>query len=201
MSIVPRIVFMTTTLFFLPSLILGMVSPMVIKIRLRDLANTGNVVGTVYAISTAGSILGTFLTGFLLIQLMGTRMVLVSVAVVLLVMALAFGNLWRPQRSGLALIALFVLLGVINLAAGNLDSDCLEESNYYCITIIDTVSADGRPAKSLVLDNLQHSFVSVDDPTLLDEDYQLVFADVKPSWLNGIPAHGFYTLEGRLHRA
>ncbi|MEE9184432.1 MAG: fused MFS/spermidine synthase, partial [Acidimicrobiia bacterium] len=41
LSLVPRIVFLTVTLFFLPSLILGMVTPVVIKLRLRDLASTG----------------------------------------------------------------------------------------------------------------------------------------------------------------
>lgn len=65
---VPRIVFVSATLFLLPSLILGMVTPVVIKLRLRDLAKTGNVVGRIYAVSTAGSIFGTFITGFVLIQ-------------------------------------------------------------------------------------------------------------------------------------
>jgi predicted membrane-bound spermidine synthase len=48
LPLVPRIVFVTTTLFFVPSLILGMVTPVVIKLRLQDLHYTGNVVGRRY---------------------------------------------------------------------------------------------------------------------------------------------------------
>ena len=59
--------------FFLPAIILSMVSPMVIKLDLADLGKTGGVVGTIYAVSTAGSIVGTFLTGFYLIMWFGTR--------------------------------------------------------------------------------------------------------------------------------
>src|SRR6266853_1469834 len=50
--------------------ILGMVSPVVIKLTLRDLARSGGLVGKVYALSTLGSIVGTFATGFVLVQLL-----------------------------------------------------------------------------------------------------------------------------------
>ena len=56
-----------------PSLVLGMVSPLVVKLALASLERTGNTVGTIYAFSTAGSIVGTFLTGFWLISWLGTR--------------------------------------------------------------------------------------------------------------------------------
>ena len=100
-----RIVLLTTVLFFVPSLILGMVAPVAIKLRLSDLAETGNVVGKVYAVSTAGSIVGTFLTGFLLVQLFGSRVILVVVGLVLVCLALAFGDLWRGRVPGTALLA------------------------------------------------------------------------------------------------
>src|ERR671939_195515 len=63
-----RIVVITTLIFFPPSFILGMVSPVVIKLTLRDLAHSGGLVGKVYALSTLGSILGTFATGFVLVH-------------------------------------------------------------------------------------------------------------------------------------
>src|SRR5256885_1839328 len=66
-----RIVFYTAAIFFLPSLVLGMVSPIVVKLALADLGRTGNIVGTIYACSTIGSIAGTFATGFWLIAWVG----------------------------------------------------------------------------------------------------------------------------------
>ena len=72
LSLLPRIVVYTTAIFLLPSLVLGMVSPLVVKLALADLERTGNTVGTIYAFSTAGSIVGTFLTGFWLISWLGT---------------------------------------------------------------------------------------------------------------------------------
>ena len=68
-----RILLITTIVFFVPSCLLGMISPVVVKLTLNNLAKTGNVVGRIYAFSTLGSILGTFATGFFLISWMGTR--------------------------------------------------------------------------------------------------------------------------------
>ena len=101
---------LTITLFLVPAVILGMVSPVVIKLRLSDLTETGNVVGKIYAVSTAGSILGTFLTGFVLVQLLGTRLVILIVSLILVAMAIIFGNLWRAWKPGVALGVLFVAI-------------------------------------------------------------------------------------------
>ena len=90
LHILPRIVLITSTLFLAPSVILGMVTPVVIKLRLQNLAQTGNVVGKIYALSTAGSIFGVFITGFVLIQWIGTRPILLGVAVFLVLMAIVF---------------------------------------------------------------------------------------------------------------
>src|SRR4030043_2430628 len=63
-SLMVRILLITTIVFFAPACILGMISPVVVKLALTNLAKTGNVVGKIYAFSTLGSILGTFATGF-----------------------------------------------------------------------------------------------------------------------------------------
>lgn len=105
LSFLPRIVFYTTAIFFLPSLVLGMVSPVVVKLALTDLERTGNTVGTLYAVSTVGSIVGTFLTGFWLISWLGTRMIVWGVGGSLVVIGLAVGDFLRPRR-GLGILAL-----------------------------------------------------------------------------------------------
>ncbi|MCZ6892014.1 MAG: fused MFS/spermidine synthase [Chloroflexi bacterium] len=181
LPLVPRIVLLTATLFFLPSLILGMVTPVVIKLRLKDLAQAGNVVGKVYAIATAGAIFGTFMTGFVLIQWIGSRQTLLLVASVLIVMALALalGNVWRVKAPFVALMAVFIGLTSAAFTTGAFDSGCLRESNYYCIQVTDTVVQGDLPVKVLRLDKLLHTFVSPEDPTLLVQGYQKVFAEIE----------------------
>jgi len=176
LPLVPRIVLLTATLFFLPSMFLGMVTPVVIKLRLRDLSHTGNVVGKIYAVSTAGAIFGTFITGFVLIQWIGTRSIILVVALVLLAMALAFGNLWRVKVPGLACLVLFLGVGGFTISNEALASNCLRESNYYCIRTYDKIE-EGHKVKALSLDNLVHSYVSLEDPTFLVANYQEIFAD------------------------
>src|SRR5919199_609481 len=108
-----RIVVITTLIFFPPSFILGMVSPVVIKLTLRDLAHSGGLVGKVYALSTLGSILGTFATGFVLVQLFGTRMIVLGVGLVLIVLAAAFGDLLRVGKTAAPLAAGVLLVGLL----------------------------------------------------------------------------------------
>lgn len=104
LGLLSRIVFYTTAIFFLPSLLLGMVSPVVVKLALSDLGRTGNTVGSIYACSTVGSIVGTFLTGFWLISWLGTRTIVWLVAGALLLIGLLVGEFLRRDR-GLALLA------------------------------------------------------------------------------------------------
>ena len=178
LPIILRIVLLTAVLFLPVSLILGMVTPVVIKLHLVELARTGNVVGRFYAVSTAGSILGVFLTGFVLIQWIGTRPIVLAVAIFLFGMALLFGDLWRvrfklPAILGLGLGALFTGL---SLALGWVDSDCQEESNYFCIKVRER-EIQGRLVRTLTLDQLLHSYVALDDPTFLVYGYEKVTAD------------------------
>jgi predicted membrane-bound spermidine synthase len=84
--LVLRIVLLAALLFLLPSLLLGMVPPVAIRSVLGDLRRTGHVVGRIYAASTAGSLVGTFLTGFVLIAHFGTRTVVLSVGLTLVVL-------------------------------------------------------------------------------------------------------------------
>ena len=96
--LVVRIVLLTTVLFFLPSLLLGMVPPVVAKLALADLGRAGGVVGRVYAWSTVGSLAGTFLTGFVLIAHVGTRAVILSVGLTLVALGGLAGLLTRETR-------------------------------------------------------------------------------------------------------
>ena len=79
-----RIVLLTTLLFFVPCLVLGTIPPVAIKRALTGLEQSGKVVGRMYAASTAGSLAGTFLTGFVLIAHFGTRAIILCVGLTLI---------------------------------------------------------------------------------------------------------------------
>ena len=199
--LISRIVLITTLIFFPPSLVLGMVSPVVIKLTLRDLAQTGGLVGKVYALSTLGSILGTFATGFVLVQVLGTRMIVLGVGIVLLLMAAVFGDLIRVRRAAAPLVAILLLVVVLvparNVRAYNCadvecvqraahdgwdqasESGCLHETAYYCIRVADDPStSDHGTVKELILDHLVHSYNSLDDPNYLQYGYIRVYAEI-----------------------
>ena len=108
-SLMTRILLITTIIFFVPSCLLGMISPVVVKLTLNNLEKTGNVVGKIYAFSTLGSILGTFATGFYLISWMGTRYILLTMGIILIISALIFGGFFRSKKT-LALFFLFLFL-------------------------------------------------------------------------------------------
>ena len=79
----------TILLFGVPSLVLGMVSPVAVRLKAPSLEHLGRTAGRLFAVSTAGSIAGTFLTAFWLIPELGTDQVLASGAVALMLAAAA----------------------------------------------------------------------------------------------------------------
>lgn len=94
--LVPMLMFVML-IFFLPSVLLGMISPFVIKLAVRDLNKSGNVVGRIYAASALGSILGTFATGYVLVFYFGVRAILIFVGLMLIVLGALIGD-WRKRR-------------------------------------------------------------------------------------------------------
>src|SRR5438552_1575609 len=158
-NLVEKIVVYTAAIFFVPAFLLGTISPVVIKLSLLDLNRTGNIVGRIYAVSTVGAIVGTFATGFYLIELLGTRQIVWVVGLVLLFMGLLVGQLWRTPPRGATVGAAVVLVAYLYLTRDAYAAPCVVESSYYCIRISSNV-VDVKPVKSLVLDHLVHSYVA-----------------------------------------
>ena len=89
----PMWVFLTVAeMFFLPALALGTISPVVASIALDRSEYTGSTVGNVYAWGAFGSIVGTFLTGFWLIDVFGTRMIIGGTAGMLALLGVAVSS-------------------------------------------------------------------------------------------------------------
>ncbi|MEA2862856.1 MAG: hypothetical protein QOC84_812, partial [Bradyrhizobium sp.] len=94
-----------TAIMLFPVTFLGMYSPFAIRLLMHSKQNAGAVSGTVYGISTAGSILGTLATTFLLIPLIGTRAITVALGILgvfggALLFATASSRWRRPARLG-----------------------------------------------------------------------------------------------------
>ncbi len=71
-------------LFTPPSIVLGMVPTYAVKLKLKSLKTSGEMVGRLYAISTIGSIVGTFLAGFFLIGFFGSSKILILLSITLI---------------------------------------------------------------------------------------------------------------------
>ncbi|HUB05288.1 MAG TPA: fused MFS/spermidine synthase [Solirubrobacteraceae bacterium] len=92
-----------------PVLLLGMVAPYANRLAVARVADTGTVTGRLYAISTAGSLFGTFLAALLLIPLIGTHRTFLVFALMLAIAA-AFGAAsWRFLAVAGAIAALLVV--------------------------------------------------------------------------------------------
>lgn len=186
-----RIVLATAAAFLVPATILGTITPIVVKLSLHSLEDAGATVGRIYAVSAAGSIAGTFLTGFLLIDLFGSRTTVWLVGAMLLFCGLVVGP-WRGARGGHALsvlsVVLFLLLSPLLVATKALPGPCQAETSYFCIRIEDVTTADGRPARGLFLDRLMHSALVDGDPTALGYDYERVYRALTDEQLARDPA-------------
>jgi spermidine synthase len=136
--------FAALALFAVPVTLLGAVSPFAIRLALEDVTEAGTVAGRLYALSTVGSILGTFLSAIVTIPLLGTqRTMLGSAALIVLAAALLLGARWQLLTVAAAAL-LFVPAATIKASAGLLYET---ESSYQYIQIVER--GDGSRALRL----------------------------------------------------
>lgn len=182
-----------TLVFLLPSTLLGMISPVAAKIALEARDRIGSTVGTLYAAGAAGSIVGTFLTGYLLIDLFGSKTIVsvVAIGLALIGTLLAVGQRVAPGGFLVAWIGIAALSS--SLAVGpwpwaerwghffglRFDTSHLlyqDESSYFAIEVYEAEELENT--RVLALDHLVHSYVAMDDPTRLEYAYETVYAAV-----------------------
>ncbi len=78
------------SMFFVPAALLGIVTPLLTTLALRLDTRAGHIVGRMHALAALGSILGTFITGYWLVQYFGTRKIVTGSAIYLLLLAIPF---------------------------------------------------------------------------------------------------------------
>jgi spermidine synthase len=158
---------------FLPAALLSAIPPMVVKVRLASLAETGTVVGRLSGIGTLGAIAATFGTGFFLIAVVPTSVILEGLGVVLVLVG---GGLTTRFRSRRAMAASVVVIAAATGFNAVVADPCEVETTYHCASVVTDPS---RPTgRILQLDTLRHSYVDLDDPTYLQFGYVKTMASV-----------------------
>jgi len=163
----------TLWLFTLPSILLGMISPYAIRLKIKDVADSGGVAGNLYALSTLGSIFGTFLAGFYLIPTCGSTQILFGLSSILILTALLGGK----KILKLSLLALVIALWSINQL---IPSPYIFEADsvYNHIRVLDGVEKiTNKKVRSLYLATEPHSAIYRDSDELVFKYHQLYLVD------------------------
>jgi spermidine synthase len=193
--------------FLVPSVILGMISPVAAKMALDQGRETGRTIGGVYAWGVVGSIAGTFATGFWLIAAFGTATVVWAVAGVLAVMGVVFAAGSRTSWFGAGLVALATILGAgpwawaaslgTSLALREEPAEDLlfsRESQYSHVRV-HQVSKD-PDVRNMHLDKLLHSTIVMERPGDLQYPYERVYAAVTRQLVAGRDSLNTLTIGG-----
>lgn len=176
-------------LLFVPSVSLGTITPVAVKMALGRQLRRGETLGRMYAFGAVGGIAGTFLAGFYLIAAMGTAVTIWTVAAILSFAAL----LWQPRAltlySWAVLLAVSVTLAVspskwaqragVALALREMpDARILyEDETQYCHIEVRRILR--RPdLREFVQDKLVHGSLIMGDIDDLQYPYMSVFAAV-----------------------
>ncbi|MDQ3932375.1 MAG: fused MFS/spermidine synthase [Actinomycetota bacterium] len=161
--------------FFAPAVVLSAVNPAVVKLQLDDLGETGTVVGRFAAIGTAGAIVGTFVTGFLLVASLPSDTIVLGLGGSLVLVGVVLWWVLRPTGTGGVawIVAVGVFAALLTVARV---SPCQYESAYFCARVVaDSGRTSGR---LLLLDTVRHSYMDLADPTRLEFAYAQTVSDV-----------------------
>lgn len=143
--------YVAMALFALPSVFLGMITPYAIKLKLTTLTTAGATVGYLYALSTVGSIVGTFLGGFGLIPYLSIPQILFSLSGLLGLAAILTTRHYKSRLSFVVIYALVILI---------IKPFALEQSHlvnldtaYHHVTIQDYQQPNGRWLRMMQINN------------------------------------------------
>jgi hypothetical protein len=177
-----------------PGTLLAAVTPMVTKLRLTSLDKTGSVVGQLSGTGTAGAIVGTVVTGFVLISRVPISGIMVGLGASLVIAAALVELRVRGWRSVGASALLVVLAGgAVAVAPGG----CDVETTYHCAVIM--TDPDRASGRVLLLDGARHSYVDLDDPTYLAFDYaKAVVSVIETEYAEGQPLRAYHIGGGGL---
>ena len=181
-------------LFAPGSVFLGMVSPYAVKLKLQSLNQSGRTVGNLYALSTIGSIAGTFGAGFYLIPAIGTNKIVYVIALMLLVISLLI-FLMNKKLLGIILSVVFIfLLFLLFWLRGNVDAMIVDTDTLYNRVMIFTTTdyKTGKEIKILKINDERSSAVFPDSDELVFDylKYYHLAAHFNPGFTNALMIGG-----------
>lgn len=108
--------FISALILFLPSLtLLGMVGPFAIKLATLELEDVGHSSGSIYAMSTVGSVIGTLVLGFFLFPLLGSREILIGTGFILLILSIIIGVYEKKNLNSAKALLPVIMISVLSL--------------------------------------------------------------------------------------
>jgi len=157
------------SLYFLPpGIFLGTISPYVIRLAATTLQLVGSTAGTLYAISTCGSIFGTLLTAFYLIPVMGVSKIIHTLGITLVCLSLLVVPLVKLSSTavGRAVTALSVISSMTlpwpSIAWARIKALLEKDTFYHRIRI-----EEDEEARYMYFDRTLQSAMNLKDPTAL----------------------------------
>jgi spermidine synthase len=151
-------------LFLVPSVFLGTISPFAVRLQARTVASVGSTAGGLYAVSTAGSIVGTLLTAFYLIAILGVANIVHGLGLTLLVVAAGiFAGRRRMTQAGITMLCGAVLLTAMIWHARTQAAEAgliLEKDSFYNHIRL----AEDGTQRYMDFENLRQSAMLLKDP-------------------------------------
>lgn len=171
LNLVSSSFFYVLTLFFIPALLIGIITPLLTTLALRLDSHTGHIVGRMHALAALGSIVGTFITGYWLIGAFGTRNIILGTAICLMLFSIPF--LYQKSRTiPVTVIVVALLLTGITYSRNGFSRPCDIESDYFCIRVVDESHiAPFGIARTMVLDHMAHGTNHNIEPGMLLSPY------------------------------
>jgi len=159
-------------LLMFPSVLLGFVSPYVIKLGTNTLQRVGTISGNLYSIAALGNIFGTFVTIFVLIPNLTVSQIIFGLGMVLITISL-IGLKTSPKIIAVA-VAVILIVPWSSLSVNTISHNGTliyeQETLFSHLDIIEY--GDNR---SLYLDGMRHSSMNLNDPLDLVVDYTEYF--------------------------
>ena len=155
-----------TILFSVPSFLMAMVTPFALQLCIKDTDNTGAISGRIFAISTIGSIAGTFTGGFILISLFGTNHTLIILGAVLFLLAIYV----HPSTIKSFGVWGILLLG-LNYYYINKERNFLDFDTQYSRIFITNQEYQNQESQFLYIDGFVNSGMFLNDPNKLVFEY------------------------------
>ena len=156
-----------SALFLLPGIFIGTISPYVIRLAATQLHTVGSTAGTLYAVSTCGSIVGTLLTAFYLIPVLGVSNIIHALGITLVCLSLLILPLIRLNRVSVAraVATVSVLFGWVSLGWSPVAwaKTLMQKDTFYHRIRIE----EDDEARYMYFDRTLQSAMTLKDPTAL----------------------------------